>query len=90
MRGFYSIYNLYKETGYILQMIHLCDIYFRVYTFFSYNKVVTGSSMEQQYTDGTGIDLEQFIHDTLNRSQKDRILLLKIEHELISLVRDAK
>ncbi|XP_039298409.1 cAMP-regulated phosphoprotein 21 [Nilaparvata lugens] len=37
-----------------------------------------------------GVDLEQFIAETLNRNQKDRILLLKIEHELVTLAKDTK
>jgi encore-like protein len=47
-------------------------------------------SSTEQYTDGTGVDLQQFIADTLNRNQKDRILLLKIEQELVSLAKDNK
>lgn len=49
----------------------------------------TDSSTEQ-YTDSTGVDLQQFIMDTLNRNQKDRILLLKIEQELVNLAKDNK
>ncbi|CAG0898875.1 unnamed protein product [Darwinula stevensoni] len=47
-------------------------------------------SSTEQYTDNTGIDLEQFIVDTLHRNQKDRVCLLKIEQELISLVKDSR
>uniref|UniRef100_A0A1B6DE93 cAMP-regulated phosphoprotein 21 n=2 Tax=Clastoptera arizonana TaxID=38151 RepID=A0A1B6DE93_9HEMI len=47
------------------------------------------NSMEQ-YTDSSGIDLEQFIENTLNRNPKDRLLLLKIENELVSLIKDNK
>jgi hypothetical protein len=47
-------------------------------------------SSTEQYTDGTGVDLQQFIADTLNRNQKDRILLLKIEQELVGLAKDNK
>ncbi|XP_069703503.1 cAMP-regulated phosphoprotein 21 isoform X2 [Periplaneta americana] len=47
-------------------------------------------SSTEQYTDSTGVDLQQFITDTLNRNQKDRILLLKIEQELVNLAKDNK
>ncbi|KAK7076073.1 R3H domain-containing protein 1 [Halocaridina rubra] len=46
------------------------------------------SSME--YTDSSGVDLLQFIIQTLHKNQKDRMMLLKIEHELVSLVKDSK
>lgn len=47
----------------------------------------TDSSTEL-YTDSTGIDLEQFIAETINRNQKDRTVLLKIEKDLIDFARD--
>ncbi|KAK6620027.1 hypothetical protein RUM44_006427 [Polyplax serrata] len=47
-------------------------------------------SSTEQYTDNSGIDLNQFIADTLNRNYKDRMLLLQIEQDLISLVKDDK
>lgn len=46
------------------------------------------SSME--YTDSSGVDLQAFIIQTLHKNQKDRMMLLKIEHELVSLVKDNK
>lgn len=48
---------------------------------------ITDSSSEQ-YTDTTGVDLEQFIAETLNRNGKDRALMLRIEQELVSLAKD--
>ncbi|KAL7638108.1 UNVERIFIED_CONTAM: hypothetical protein RMT77_011733 [Armadillidium vulgare] len=46
------------------------------------------SSME--YTDSTGVDLLSFIIQTLHKNQKDRMLLLKIERELVNMVKDPK
>ncbi|XP_030766514.1 cAMP-regulated phosphoprotein 21 isoform X2 [Sitophilus oryzae] len=40
------------------------------------------------YTDTTGVNLEQFIPETLNRNPKDRALMLRIEEELILLAND--
>ncbi|CAG9860010.1 unnamed protein product [Phyllotreta striolata] len=40
------------------------------------------------YTDTTGVDLELFIPETLNRNAKDRALMLRIEQELVSLAKD--
>uniref|UniRef100_A0A0A9W225 cAMP-regulated phosphoprotein 21 n=2 Tax=Lygus hesperus TaxID=30085 RepID=A0A0A9W225_LYGHE len=48
-----------------------------------------GNSREQ-YDGGNQIDLHQFIVETLNRNYKDRMLLLKIESDLISLAKDPK
>ncbi|KAF5281814.1 hypothetical protein FQA39_LY05028 [Lamprigera yunnana] len=45
-------------------------------------------SSSEQYTDTTGIDLEHFIAETLNRNAKDRALMLRIEQELVSLAKD--
>lgn len=42
------------------------------------------------YTDSTGTDLTQFIINTLNKNTKDRVLMLKLEQEMTSLVRDIK
>nr|XP_023018412.1 cAMP-regulated phosphoprotein 21 [Leptinotarsa decemlineata] len=42
----------------------------------------------EQYTDTTGVDLEKFIPDTLNRNAKDRALMLRIEQELVNLAKD--
>lgn len=51
--------------------------------------MITDSSTEQ-YTDTTGIDLTQFIIETLNKNAKDRVLMLKIEQELVNLAKDKK
>ena len=45
---------------------------------------------EAQYTDSTGIDLTQFIINTLNKNIKDRVLMLKLEQEMTNLVKDCK
>ncbi|XP_073981672.1 R3H domain containing protein encore isoform X3 [Rhodnius prolixus] len=49
-----------------------------------------GNSREQQYDGSNQVDLHQFIVDTLNRNHKDRMLLLKIENDLVSLAKDPK
>ncbi|XP_020283398.1 cAMP-regulated phosphoprotein 21 isoform X2 [Pseudomyrmex gracilis] len=46
------------------------------------------SSTEMCYTDSTGIDLEQFIMQTLNRNQKDRSVMLRIEKDLTEFAKD--
>ncbi|KAJ8679575.1 hypothetical protein QAD02_015362 [Eretmocerus hayati] len=45
-------------------------------------------SSTELYTDSTGVDLEQFIAETINRNQKDRTVLLKIEKDLIDFAKD--
>lgn len=47
-------------------------------------------SSTETYTDSTGVDLEQFIVDTLHKNHKDRVMMLKIEQDLLSLVKDNK
>ncbi|XP_068189087.1 cAMP-regulated phosphoprotein 21 isoform X2 [Antennarius striatus] len=42
------------------------------------------SSLE--YTDSTGIDLHQFIIDTLNSNTRDRMMLLKLEQDMIDYI----
>ncbi|XP_022254084.1 cAMP-regulated phosphoprotein 21-like isoform X2 [Limulus polyphemus] len=47
-------------------------------------------SSTETYTDSTGINLQQFIIETLHKNQKDRLTMLKIEQEIISLIKDSK
>ncbi|GJQ81038.1 putative nucleic acid binding protein [Trypoxylus dichotomus] len=46
------------------------------------------NSSEQYFTDTTGVDLERFIPETLNKNAKDRALMLRIEQELVNLAKD--
>lgn len=39
-----------------------------------------------EYTDFTGIDLHQFIVDTLNSNPRDRMMLLKLEQDMIDYI----
>lgn len=39
-----------------------------------------------EYTDSTGIDLHRFIVDTLNSNPRDRMMLLKLEHDMIDFI----
>ncbi|KAF4526086.1 hypothetical protein B566_EDAN007579 [Ephemera danica] len=49
------------------------------------------SSTEQPPTgDSSGVDLPAFLTETVNRSHKDRQLLLRIEQDLLALARDTK
>ncbi|CAH1975871.1 unnamed protein product [Acanthoscelides obtectus] len=55
----------------------------------SYNSpCLSRDSSSEQYTDTTGIDLEQFIPETLNKNSRDRALMLRIEQELVNLAKD--
>ncbi|XP_042898182.1 cAMP-regulated phosphoprotein 21 [Parasteatoda tepidariorum] len=51
---------------------------------------ISRDSSTENYTDSSGIDLQQFIIDTLHKNQKDRLMVLKIEQELINLIKDNK
>ncbi|XP_044027631.1 cAMP-regulated phosphoprotein 21 isoform X2 [Siniperca chuatsi] len=39
-----------------------------------------------EYTDSTGIDLHQFIVDTLNSNPRDRMMLLKLEQDMVDFI----
>lgn len=39
-----------------------------------------------EYTDSTGIDLQQFIIDTLNSNPRERMMLLKLEQDMIDFI----
>lgn len=57
-------------------------------SFDSVSPCLSRDSSTELYTDSTGIDLEHFIAETINRNQKDRTVLLKIEKDLIEFARD--
>ncbi|KAG7210327.1 hypothetical protein KM043_011865 [Ampulex compressa] len=57
-------------------------------SFDSASPCLSRDSSTELYTDSTGIDLEQFIAETINRNQKDRTVLLKIEKDLIEFAKD--
>jgi hypothetical protein len=53
--------------------------------------MIIDSSTEQPPTgDSSGVDLPAFLTETVNRSHKDRQLLLRIEQDLLALSRDTK
>ncbi|KAM6959168.1 cAMP-regulated phosphoprotein 21 [Aplochiton taeniatus] len=39
-----------------------------------------------EYTDSTGIDLHQFLVNTLNSNPRDRMMLLKLEQEMVDYI----
>ncbi|XP_074055421.1 cAMP-regulated phosphoprotein 21 isoform X4 [Macrotis lagotis] len=44
----------------------------------------------QEYTDSTGIDLHEFLVTTLKNNPRDRMILLKIEQEIMDFISDDK
>uniref|UniRef100_A0A4W6CXV2 R3H domain-containing protein n=1 Tax=Lates calcarifer TaxID=8187 RepID=A0A4W6CXV2_LATCA len=44
------------------------------------------SESSVEYTDSTGIDLHQFIIDTLNSNPRDRMMLIKLEQDMIDFI----
>ncbi|KAM4688605.1 cAMP-regulated phosphoprotein 21 isoform 2-T3 [Discoglossus pictus] len=42
----------------------------------------------QEYTDSTGIDLHEFLINTLKNNSRDRMILLKMEQEIIEFIND--
>uniref|UniRef100_A0A8C2IYL3 cAMP-regulated phosphoprotein, 21 n=1 Tax=Cyprinus carpio TaxID=7962 RepID=A0A8C2IYL3_CYPCA len=50
------------------------------------NKLKTQPSLE--YTDSTGIDLEEFLINTLKSSPRDRLMLLKLEQDMTDFMTD--
>ncbi|XP_038937732.1 cAMP-regulated phosphoprotein 21 isoform X11 [Rattus norvegicus] len=43
----------------------------------------------QEYTDSTGIDLHEFLINTLKNNSRDRMILLKMEQEMIDFIADS-
>ncbi|XP_059123131.1 cAMP-regulated phosphoprotein 21 isoform X6 [Peromyscus eremicus] len=43
----------------------------------------------QEYTDSTGIDLHEFLINTLKNNSRDRMILLKMEQEMIDFIGDS-
>uniref|UniRef100_H0XWG9 R3H domain containing 2 n=1 Tax=Otolemur garnettii TaxID=30611 RepID=H0XWG9_OTOGA len=43
----------------------------------------------QEYTDSTGIDLHAFLVNTLKKSPRDRMMLLKLEQEILEFINDS-
>ncbi|XP_036050088.1 cAMP-regulated phosphoprotein 21 isoform X6 [Onychomys torridus] len=43
----------------------------------------------QEYTDSTGIDLHEFLINTLKNNTRDRMILLKMEQEMIDFIGDS-
>ncbi|XP_072455338.1 cAMP-regulated phosphoprotein 21 isoform X7 [Notamacropus eugenii] len=44
----------------------------------------------QEYTDSTGIDLHEFLITTLKNNPRDRMILLKMEQEILDFISDEK
>ncbi|GAB5573960.1 R3H domain-containing protein 2 isoform X6 [Prionailurus iriomotensis] len=44
----------------------------------------------QEYTDSTGIDLHEFLVNTLKKNPRDRMMLLKLEQEILEFINDNK
>ncbi|NXI13296.1 R3HD2 protein, partial [Irena cyanogastra] len=42
----------------------------------------------QEYTDSTGIDLHEFLVNTLKKNPRDRMMLLKLEQEILEFIGD--
>lgn len=48
------------------------------------------SSFDAAYTDSTGTNLEEFIIRTLNKNRNDCAMLLRLENDMISFIKDNK
>ena len=57
---------------------------------FSCIMFLSDSSVDTPYKDSTGIDLEDFIRKTLNKTPKDRSMLIKLEGDLVKFIREPK
>lgn len=52
---------------------------------------ITDSSLDKgTYKDSTGINLEDFIRKTMNKTPKDRNMLLKLETDLTNFINEPK
>ncbi|XP_043086419.1 R3H domain-containing protein 2-like, partial [Puntigrus tetrazona] len=44
----------------------------------------------QEYTDSTGIDVHEFLVNTLKNNPRDRMMLLKLEQDILDFINDEK
>uniref|UniRef100_A0A1A7WZB3 Cyclic AMP-regulated phosphoprotein, 21 n=1 Tax=Iconisemion striatum TaxID=60296 RepID=A0A1A7WZB3_9TELE len=49
-------------------------------------KLLLSKEANVEYTDSTGIDLHQFLVDTLNSNSRDRMMLLNLEQDMIDFI----
>ncbi|KAK9396514.1 cAMP-regulated phosphoprotein 21 [Crotalus adamanteus] len=49
---------------------------------------ILSKDCSQEYTDSTGIDLHEFLVNTLKNNPRDRMILLKMEQEIIDFISD--
>ncbi|KAM8966515.1 cAMP-regulated phosphoprotein 21 isoform 2-T2 [Pelodytes ibericus] len=53
-----------------------------------YKAKTLSKECSQEYTDSTGIDLHEFLINTLKNNPRDRMILLKMEQEIIDFISD--
>ncbi|XP_032993290.1 R3H domain-containing protein 2 isoform X5 [Lacerta agilis] len=51
-------------------------------------KKMLSRDSSQEYTDSTGIDLHEFLVSTLKKNPRDRMMLLKLEQEILEFIND--
>ncbi|XP_053148368.1 R3H domain-containing protein 2 isoform X3 [Hemicordylus capensis] len=51
-------------------------------------KKMLSRDSSQEYTDSTGIDLHEFLVNTLKKNPRDRMMLLKLEQEILEFISD--
>ncbi|XP_072350134.1 R3H domain-containing protein 2 isoform X2 [Scyliorhinus torazame] len=51
-------------------------------------KKMLSRDSSQEYTDSTGIDLHEFLVNTLKNNPRDRMMLLKLEQEILDFISD--
>ncbi|XP_066470405.1 R3H domain-containing protein 2 isoform X1 [Tiliqua scincoides] len=51
-------------------------------------KKMLSRDSSQEYTDSTGIDLHEFLVNTLKKNPRDRMMLLKLEQEILEFIND--
>lgn len=63
----------------------MCTLFFHYFYYFIIH-LLSLLEPSVEYTDSTGIDLHQFIIDTLNSNPRDRMMLLKLEQDMIDFI----
>uniref|UniRef100_A0AAQ4P5B3 Uncharacterized protein n=1 Tax=Gasterosteus aculeatus aculeatus TaxID=481459 RepID=A0AAQ4P5B3_GASAC len=88
-----SKYNVIKlnsvlQFGFLLGVfnIAMCFCFLFSLTYNTSCLPVSLSESSVEYTDSTGIDLHRFIVDTLNSNPRDRMMLLKLEQDMMDFI----
>uniref|UniRef100_A0A7N8YKD1 R3H domain containing 1 n=1 Tax=Mastacembelus armatus TaxID=205130 RepID=A0A7N8YKD1_9TELE len=79
-----------RQTGYSRKKATCCFNFIVLIIETRLTYVSVGLDSSQDYTDSTGIDLHEFLVNTLKGNPRDRIMLLKLEQDILDFISNNK